>query len=210
MGIAGIPWLTAHGGYMPLRTPRADRAGRMAPGSRQRNRLGMRHAGRVTLSASDRLDIAELLARYADVIDQREFSRVGEVFTPDARYDVSDFAMGVVHGAQAIAELWSASDSHPLAHHVTNIEISDHAEDTADGDDADEGAADGDDVDGSAVGEGTASGTARVRSRIIGVGAGGRVGSASYDDVVVKTADGWRIAERVVTLRTPDRVPPPS
>lgn len=155
--------------------------------------VGSRHAGLVTLSAEDRLDITELLVRYAEIIDEREFSRAGEVFTDDASYDVSDFGMGIVHGHSAIAELWRGSDSHPLAHHVTNVEILD-----------DEAAAD--EAGESAPGECST----RVRSRIIGVGAGGRVGSASYHDVVVRSPAGWRIASRVVTLRTPDRIPPPT
>ena len=150
-------------------------------GAAWRGRLWGRHAWAVTLSADDRLAIHELMARYANLIDSREFSRAGEVFADDARYDVSDFDMGVAVGAAAIAELLRGSQAHPLAHHVTNVEISTDRD-----------------------------GPVRVRSKVLGVGAGGRVGSADYRDTVVKAPQGWRIAERIVTLRTPDRIPPPS
>ncbi len=45
---------------------------------------------------------------------------------------------------------------------------------------------------------------AEVISKGIGVGAGGRVGSVSYDDVVVRGPSGWRIAKRTVRLRRAD------
>ncbi len=131
------------------------------------------------LSADDRLAIAELMARYANMIDEREFSRVKEVFTIDARYDVSDFDMGVVVGSERIEQLWRDSDQHPLAHHVGNVEICEDPD-----------------------------ARVRVYSKVLGVGSSGRVGSGTYRDVVVKTEAGWRIAERVVQLRTPDRIPP--
>jgi hypothetical protein len=39
---------------------------------------------------------------------------------------------------------------------------------------------------------------AAVRSKGLGVLADGRTGSVVYDDEVVRTADGWRIAARCV------------
>ena len=64
--------------------------------------------------------------------------------------------------------------THPLAHHATNIVVSEDAD-----------------------------GTVRVLSKGIGVGVNGRVGSVIYRDVVVKTADGWRLAHRRAELRQP-------
>lgn len=46
----------------------------------------------------DRLAIRELLALYGYIIDERQFSRTGEIFTADARFDVTDFGKGVCHG----------------------------------------------------------------------------------------------------------------
>jgi 3-phenylpropionate/cinnamic acid dioxygenase small subunit len=130
------------------------------------------------LDTADRIEIIELMARYGNIIDEREFSRTGEVFTPDAAYDVTDFEFGIVRGVEAIVELWTNTATHPLAHHITNVEIRPNAD-----------------------------GTVRVYSKIIAVGHKGRVGSGTYRDIVVKTADGWRIAERLVLLRHGGMIP---
>lgn len=50
------------------------------------------------IGVEDRLAIRELLALYGYIIDERQFSRTGEIFTADARYDVADFGKGVCHG----------------------------------------------------------------------------------------------------------------
>jgi hypothetical protein len=50
------------------------------------------------ISVEDRLAIRELLALYGYIIDERQLSRTGEIFTADARYDVTDFGKGVCHG----------------------------------------------------------------------------------------------------------------
>jgi len=41
----------------------------------------------------------------------------------------------------------------------------------------------------------------RVRSKGIGVGPRGRVGSVTYDDIVVRTDAGWRMSYRRAVLR---------
>jgi hypothetical protein len=117
--------------------------------------------------------IQQLLALYGHVIDEREWQRVGELFTATAVYDMSEFGLGVVHGAAAIRELWSRPDAmHPLAHHATNIVVSEEAD-----------------------------GTVRVLSKGLGVGPNGRVGSVVYRDVVVRTSEGWRFAARKAQVR---------
>jgi hypothetical protein len=52
------------------------------------------------ISVEDRLAIRELLAPYGYIIDERQFSRTGEIFTADARYDVTDFGKGVCRGPE--------------------------------------------------------------------------------------------------------------
>jgi hypothetical protein len=130
-----------------------------------------------TLDVADRLDIMELLARYGNIIDDREFSRTGEVFTADARYDVDSLSLGVHRGVEAIVEFWIRG-RHPLAHHVTNIEIS----------------------------AGT-DGATLVYSKVIAPDDKGRCRSYSYRDVVVPTGEGWRIADRIITMRTSESIP---
>ncbi len=125
------------------------------------------------LDSADRLAIHELLALYGHVIDERQWERVGELFTADARYDMREFSLGEVRGADAIRALWSGPGAaHPLAHHATNIVVSEDA-----------------------------AGTVHVLSKGLGVGPNGRVGSVVYRDTVVRTAQGWRFASRTAALR---------
>jgi hypothetical protein len=80
----------------------------------------------------------------------------------------------VHRGIDDVVALWVASAArHPLAHHATNVLIE------ADGDPC----------------------RARAVSKRLGVLKDGRVGSVTYADRVVRTPAGWRIAERVATLR---------
>jgi hypothetical protein len=50
------------------------------------------------IGVEDRLAIRDLLALYGYIIDERQFRRTGEIFTADARYNVTDFGKGGCHG----------------------------------------------------------------------------------------------------------------
>lgn len=126
------------------------------------------------LSVGDRLAIHELIALYGHIVDEHEWLRTSELFTADCRYDMTDFDLGVAVGPDEVRGMWEQSDQHPLAHHATNVVI---------------------DVD--------SDGIVRVLSKGIGVGGNGRVGSVTYRDIVTNTDAGWRIAERIGTLRRP-------
>lgn len=128
---------------------------------------------RAVLDPRDTLAIHELLALYGHIIDEREWQRVEELFTPTTVYDMREFGLGVVHGAAAIRALWSSPHAaHPLAHHATNVLVSEAAD-----------------------------GTVQVLSKGLGVGPNGRVGSVVYRDVVERTPQGWRFASRTAHLR---------
>lgn len=129
------------------------------------------------LSVEDRLDIQQLLGLYGHVIDERAFSRLGELFTEDAVFDLQGFDGTRFEGLAAIAKMLRDSEQHPLAHHATNIVLE------------------------------SGEGGTRALSKGIGVGAGGRVGSVTYRDRLVKTDAGWRIRERGCTLRTVESIP---
>ena len=130
----------------------------------------------MTLDVADRLAIHELLGLYGHLIDQRRWSDLDQVFTADAVFDATSFGQTVTHSLDELLEAWTSDLSvHPLAHHVTNIVV------TEDDD-----------------------GTVRVLSKAIGVGRKGRVGSATYHDVLVRTTAGWRLSQRVAVLRRPD------
>ncbi len=130
----------------------------------------------MTVDVADRMAIHELLGLYGHLIDQRRWSELDQVFTADAVFDPTSFGHVVTHSLADLLAIWTADLSiHPLAHHVTNIVITEDAD-----------------------------GTVRVISKAIGVGRKGRVGSATYHDVVVRTPDGWRLTERIAVLRRPD------
>ena len=130
----------------------------------------------MTLSADDRLAIHELLGLYGHLIDQRRWDDLAQVFTEDMVFGATSFGQEVTTSRQELIERWRTDLSmHPLAHHVTNIVITEDSD-----------------------------GTVRVLSKAIGVGRKGRVGSATYEDVVVRTPEGWRLSRRVAILRRPD------
>ena len=134
------------------------------------------------IDVADRLAIHELLGLYGLLIDERQWSRLGEVFTDDVVYDATDFDQPVTTSLDELRDHWSSNDEiHPLAHHATNIVVLEDPD-----------------------------GTVRVRSKGLGVGRNGRVGSCTYDDVVVRTPAGWRLARRTPVLRRVETIPPPS
>jgi hypothetical protein len=130
------------------------------------------------MDVADRLALHELLHLYGHLVDDRAWDTLDQVFTADVVYDARDFGMPVTRSLTELVAEWMSEAGlrrHPLAHHATNVVVVQDA-----------------------------SGTVRVRSKGIGVGRGGRVGSVTYDDVAVRTADGWRLASRRVTLRRVD------
>jgi 3-phenylpropionate/cinnamic acid dioxygenase small subunit len=126
-----------------------------------------------SLTVADRLDIHELAARYGTTIDDRDWDGLESVFCRDAIYELQNFGPSDrrIVGAASIREMMETSSDHPVAHHVTNVIV--RLED----------------------------GQVRMRSKVIGSGARGRVGSADYDDVVRREGGVWRIAQRTVVLR---------
>ena len=120
------------------------------------------------------LMIHQLLALYGHVIDEGEWHRLHEIFTPDVLFDSSQFVGGsVTEGLDVLRADWMLPDKqHPLAHHATNIVITALDQNEA-----------------------------QVLSKGLGVGRNGRVGSVTYRDVLRRTPGGWRIARRIASLR---------
>jgi 3-phenylpropionate/cinnamic acid dioxygenase small subunit len=128
----------------------------------------------------DKDDIKELLVRYAWAIDDKDWDALDTVFLPDAYLDYSSNPGGVEGPYPEIRE-WLAKSLAPFPvtqHLVTNMDVR---------------------VDGD-----------RATSRTMvynPMGAATREGplhyfflGGRYDDELVRTADGWRIAKRVETL----------
>jgi 3-phenylpropionate/cinnamic acid dioxygenase small subunit len=126
----------------------------------------------MTISTEDRLAIHELISLHGHLVDERDFSRMEELLTDDAVYDVEDFGAGKHRGMEQLRALFMTPGAHPIGHHVTNVVVSDEAD-----------------------------GTVRARSKGIGIRADGMAGTVVYADIVVKTNAGWRIAHRKVIKR---------
>ena len=123
---------------------------------------------------ADRIEIDDLLTRYATALDAKDWHLFSTCFTPDARIDYS--AAGGITGALPEVREWLASvmAAFPMTQHlVTNKAV------RLDGD------------------------TATCRSCLfnpMGVPEGDGMAvwleGGYYRDRLVRTADGWRIAER--------------
>ena len=123
------------------------------------------------MDTADRLELHELPGRYGDAIDDRDWDRLDTIFTQDAVFDLTDLGGPRCEGLAAIKKFMDEFDGHPKTHLMMNV----YANETAEG--------------------------AELRFRIIALFSGGKVGTGSYYDDVVKTPDGWRVKDRVVTRR---------
>ena len=130
----------------------------------------------MTLTDEDRLLIHELLSLHGHLMDNGEFDRLDELFTMDVVYDVDAFGLGELLGIEAISQAAVAlGDRNPLGHHITNVVITEVAADVV-----------------------------RVLSKGIGIQADGSSGTVSYDDIVRRMEQRWRIARcRVVARQKP-------
>jgi ketosteroid isomerase-like protein len=135
------------------------------------------------LSADDKLEIQELCAAYAHLVDAGDFaSFVARVFTEDGVNDFGDIGYPAVKGREAIRRDY-ARMNHPIAHLTTNtlfekIVSEDEAE-------------------------------VVTKYFVIGADADAHsnystVLTGYFRDRVVRTAEGWRIKHRVLKrLRVP-------
>ncbi len=133
-----------------------------------------------TVDRDVRQDVADVLVRYATAIDRRDWALFQACFTEDCEADYGD--IGVWHGADAITEWMERAHAglgHTL-HRITNQAI------VPSGD----GVAARSYVDAIVMARDNQTG-----SRAVGY----------YDDELVRTDDGWKIARRrftMVLLRT--------
>lgn len=129
----------------------------------------------MTLSAEDRLDIADLLVRYATGIDRRDWDLFRSVFTEDCVADYGD--IGTWHGAREITSFME--EVHRAAGHTQHSITNQAVTATAGG----------------------ATARSYVDSVVMGPdGADGVQAVGFYDDVLVRADGGWRVARRRFTL----------
>lgn len=127
----------------------------------------------MALAEQERIRITDLINLHGHLLDAGDVDGVGELFTPDVVYDVTDFGFGSMHGTAALRDyLLELGQGNPIGNHVTNIVITPIDERSA-----------------------------RVRSKGLGVRADGMARSVVYDDVVTLRPEGWKISHRTVTLR---------
>lgn len=120
-------------------------------------------------------DIAEVLVRYATGIDRRDWSLFRTCFTDDVIADYDGIATW--HGVDEITDSMTTSHAemgHTM-HQLANIAVEIHGD------------------------------TATARSYVDAVlmssdGQSGLNARGIYDDGLVRTADGWRIAQRRYTM----------
>ncbi len=119
----------------------------------------------------DRQDISEVLLRYATGIDRRDWPLFRTVFTDDCQLDYGE--VGAWTGGDAVTEFME--QAHAMAghtmHRLTNQVI------TVDGDKAQ-------------------SRTYVDALIMMGESNSGVNAAGFYDDELVRTADGWRVASR--------------
>ncbi len=124
------------------------------------------------LTPEDRLAITDTIAMHGHLVDDGALDRLDEVFTEDVVYDLSAMAAGRLDGVAAVREAALAlGDANPVAHHVTNVVVSEE------------------------------DGRVSAVSKGLGVLADGRCGSVVYEDSLVRTEHGWRITARAVIPR---------
>jgi 3-phenylpropionate/cinnamic acid dioxygenase small subunit len=127
------------------------------------------------ITAEDRLAIHDVITLHGHVADDRDWDRLGELFTDDVVLDLEDFGYGTLRGLAAMRDLSLASQDdkgQPLAHHVTNIVIT-----------------------------GQDGQTARARSKALAVMRDGTSGTSVYEDVLRREEHQWRISHRKVVAR---------
>jgi 3-phenylpropionate/cinnamic acid dioxygenase small subunit len=122
----------------------------------------------------DRQDISDVLVRYATGIDRRDWTLFRTVFTGDCQLDYGE--IGTFDGVDAVTDFMEKA--HAMAghtmHRLTNMVI------TVDGD--------------RAAARTYIDGLIMMADNKSGVSAIGY-----YDDEIVRTGDGWRIARRQFT-----------
>ncbi len=123
-----------------------------------------------------RADVADVLVRYASGIDRRDWVRFRTCFTDDCEADYGD--VGTFHNVDEITDWMERAHElcgHSL-HRITNVSVE-------------------------AVGENNVLARCYVDAIIMGPDnqSGMRV-SGFYDDELVHTDSGWRIARRLYTM----------
>jgi hypothetical protein len=128
---------------------------------------------------NDEHDIQRVYCHYCDIIDDKAFDRLTEVFTRDATQDYSSIGIGVIQGTEPLIagahyNMGKDSNCGQTHHNVVNFRI---------------------DVSGD-------SARAKVHYYAVHLGVGKYPGAVysmwgEYDDQLVRTPEGWRVKHRM-------------
>jgi ketosteroid isomerase-like protein len=132
---------------------------------------------------TDRSDIAQLLAAYAHAVDRRDFEGVARCFLDDATASYSGTELGP--GVAAIIDHIRGVERFVSTQHLFGVPLI-----HIDGDSATASSHAVSYLVADAVSAASGAGAASGASTVLGRG-------LVYDDELVRTDDGWRIARRV-------------
>jgi 3-phenylpropionate/cinnamic acid dioxygenase small subunit len=125
------------------------------------------------LSTEDRFAIEDVINLHGHLADRGDFTAMPDLFTEDVTYDVTALGGGVLAGlAGARDAALALGDANPLAHHVTNIVLTE-----------------------------APGGAVQALSKYLGVAKDGSVASGTYEDTLRLGDNGWRITHRVIRPR---------
>ncbi len=127
------------------------------------------------LSATDVVEITQVVHLYRHILDGRLWDRLSDVFTDDGVFDMS-LEKGTSQGGRSfngIAELRAMFEvvDHAQAHHVSNVYVYEHG------------------------------GHVRALCKFFMPDTKGRFHTGEYADRLVRTGHGWRIKHRMIKER---------
>jgi hypothetical protein len=126
------------------------------------------------LTAEDRQAISEILSLHGHIFDGGHLDRLGEIFTPEVVYDLTDAGVGTFEGIEAIRSgALKLGARNPVAHHVTNVVITSEEGDLV-----------------------------TARSKGLMIMADGAFASVTHLDTLRRHNGGWRISRRVVLAQS--------
>ena len=132
-------------------------------------------AGFSAAEVADRLAIQDLIARYADIIDSRDFDALDPLFTPDARIDFSTFNGPVGDLAEIKTFLRASLTFFTRSQHMMGLPLIELSGDTAHAR--------------------TSCNNPMISAKPDGQTSVWLIG-LWYDDDLARTADGWRFTAR--------------
>ena len=115
-------------------------------------------------------DIQRLIYLYGHVIDDKQWDRLDEIFAEEGSFEIEGTDISVA-GFDAI-DKFMRGITHPLAHYSTNVMI--------------------DLEDGAHV--------ATAKVKLFAPRANGTSALGTYNDVIVRTENGWRFQRRLVKV----------